>query len=220
MLQKFKIMSCAFIVALVLVLPSQAVAQNATSCKGWQCNIPGQVCPQGVPGASGADFVCGEDNKWRKIEVFDVQRVPAADQCKGWECNLEGQVCPPGAPGAGNDAYICSMSKWMELDAGGCAVAGLTPRLSQNVVQWGLCKETRTGIGDRWRGKGNGMWLRCVTVTNGSCDIWCEVKDIYSSFNRMIQGCDLYFSQEQSTATDAATTRCPNNMMNRGKTCK
>lgn len=197
MLQKFKIMSCAFIVALVLVLPSQAVAQNATSCKGWQCNIPGQVCPQGVPGASGADFVCGEDNKWRKIEVFDVQRVPAADQCKGWECNLEGQVCPPGAPGAGNDAYICSMSEWMELDAGGCTVAGLTPRLSQNVFQWELCDDSEKQYMNnpalrRRAGTGNGMWLRCVTASNGSCDLWCDVPDIYMPD---YDYCGIYFSK-------------------------
>jgi hypothetical protein len=39
MLQKFKITSYAFIVALLFVLPSQPVAENATSCKGWNGSI-------------------------------------------------------------------------------------------------------------------------------------------------------------------------------------
>jgi hypothetical protein len=66
MLQKFKITSYAFIVALLFVLPSQPVAENATSCKGWNCSIEGSVCPQVVPGASAGDFIC-TNSKWLKI---------------------------------------------------------------------------------------------------------------------------------------------------------
>ena len=64
MLQKFKITSCVVIVMLILVLPSLAHSvENATSCKGWNCRIEGQICPQGVPGASAGDFIC-TNSKW------------------------------------------------------------------------------------------------------------------------------------------------------------
>jgi hypothetical protein len=35
-----------------------AVAQVAKSCKGWSCDINGQYCPQGSPGAPSNSFVC------------------------------------------------------------------------------------------------------------------------------------------------------------------
>lgn len=60
MLQKFKITSCALIVGLVLVLPSQTIAESgyAKSCKGWNCSHDGQLCPQGAKGASDKSFIC------------------------------------------------------------------------------------------------------------------------------------------------------------------
>ena len=60
MLQKFKITSYALIVGLVLVLPSQTIAESgyAKSCKGWNCSHDGQLCPQGAKGASGKSFIC------------------------------------------------------------------------------------------------------------------------------------------------------------------
>jgi hypothetical protein len=33
-------------------------SQVATSCKGWSCNIDGEYCPQGVPGAANNSYVC------------------------------------------------------------------------------------------------------------------------------------------------------------------
>ena len=38
---------------------------NATSCKGWTCDINGQVCPQGTPGASDASYIC-QNGTWIK----------------------------------------------------------------------------------------------------------------------------------------------------------
>jgi len=60
MLQKFKITSYALIVGLVLVLPSQTIAESgyAKSCKGWNCSHDGQLCPQGAKGASDKSFIC------------------------------------------------------------------------------------------------------------------------------------------------------------------
>ena len=67
MFQKFKITFYSLIVLLVLVLPSQAVADSfAASCKGWNCSHEGQVCPQGAPGASDSSFIC-TNSKWEKL---------------------------------------------------------------------------------------------------------------------------------------------------------
>ena len=65
MLQKFKITFYALIVLLVLVLPSQADAVEfyADSCKGWNCSIEKQVCPQGAEGASDKSFICS-NSRW------------------------------------------------------------------------------------------------------------------------------------------------------------
>ena len=66
MIQKFKITFYSLIVLLVLVLPSQVVAQKwigniatgyADSCKGWGCAQEGLICPQGAPGASAGNFL-------------------------------------------------------------------------------------------------------------------------------------------------------------------
>lgn len=35
-----------------------ASSQVATSCKGWSCDIDGQYCPQGAPGAPNNSYVC------------------------------------------------------------------------------------------------------------------------------------------------------------------
>ena len=76
MFHQLKITSCAFIVALVpfLFLPLPTLAQMphpltpmASSCKGWECTIEGQVCFEGLPGASDASYVC-TDNKWEEFE--------------------------------------------------------------------------------------------------------------------------------------------------------
>ena len=38
---------------------------DATSCNGWDCEIEGQFCPQGVPGASTDSYTCS-NKKWVK----------------------------------------------------------------------------------------------------------------------------------------------------------
>ena len=60
MFQKFKITFYSLIVLLVLVLPSQTIAESgyAKSCKGWNCSHDGQLCPQGAKGASDKSFIC------------------------------------------------------------------------------------------------------------------------------------------------------------------
>jgi hypothetical protein len=105
MLQKFKIAFYAIIIGLVLVLPSQTIAESgyAESCKGWDCPYEGQVCPQGVPGASGGNYIC-KNSKWEPI---------LAESCKGWDCNHDGQLCPQGADGASGGNFICLKSKWV-----------------------------------------------------------------------------------------------------------
>ena len=40
---------------------------DATSCSGWDCNIEGQFCPKGVPGASAGNFLC-KDKKWMQVD--------------------------------------------------------------------------------------------------------------------------------------------------------
>jgi hypothetical protein len=37
--------------------------KDATSCRGWDCSIEGQICPQGVPGASEGDYQC-TNSRW------------------------------------------------------------------------------------------------------------------------------------------------------------
>ena len=37
---------------------------NATSCKGWDCKIYGQFCPQGVTGADDTGYLCSAVGKW------------------------------------------------------------------------------------------------------------------------------------------------------------
>jgi len=106
MFQKFKITFYSLIVLLVLVLPSQAVADSfAASCKGWDCSHEGEICPLGAPGAQDGTFICA-NSKWEPIE---------AESCKGWNCSHEGQVCPQGAPGASDSSFICTNSKWEKL---------------------------------------------------------------------------------------------------------
>ena len=117
MLEKFKIAFYALIVGLVLVLPSLAHSdEDATSCKGWNCNIEGQICPQGVPGASGGDFIC-TNSKW----------VEMAKSCKGWNCSIEGQICPKDVPGASAGDFICTNSKWVQIRRHGKQWPGRDP---------------------------------------------------------------------------------------------
>ena len=74
MLQKFKITSYALIVGLVLVLPSQTIAESgyAKSCKGWNCSHDGQLCPQGAKGASDRGYIC-ENSKWVRIIPYVIR---------------------------------------------------------------------------------------------------------------------------------------------------
>jgi hypothetical protein len=106
MLQKLKITSYALIVGLVLVSHSsaQTVIPDATSCAGWNCKIQGQICPQGVPGASAGNFIC-RNSKWAQM----------ATSCAGWNCKIQGQICPQGVPGASAEDFICKNSKWVKL---------------------------------------------------------------------------------------------------------
>lgn len=52
-----------------------AVITDATSCSGWDCEIEGQFCPMGVPGASAGNFLC-KDKKW--VKVAGRQAAPVA----------------------------------------------------------------------------------------------------------------------------------------------
>ena len=36
----------------------------AESCKGWECDNPGQLCGPGVPGAGTVRYICTEEGKW------------------------------------------------------------------------------------------------------------------------------------------------------------
>ena len=93
MLEKFKIAFYALIVGLVLVLPSLAHSdEDATSCKGWNCNIEGQICPQGVPGASAGDFIC-TNSKWGQIRRHGKQWPGRDPTCTGEYRHLNADVC-------------------------------------------------------------------------------------------------------------------------------
>ena len=73
MFHQLKITSFAIIVALVpfLFLSSPATGiEEAASCKGWACDIEGQVCPEGVPGASDASYMC-TNSKWVAMSASD-----------------------------------------------------------------------------------------------------------------------------------------------------
>jgi len=119
MLQKFKTAIYALIVGLVLVSHSSAQTgiPDATSCKGWNCSIEGQICPQGVPGASAGDFIC-TNSKW--VQMLDVpaqkpvDNIAKATSCRGFKCDIEGQICPQGVPGASSGDFICTNSKWVQ----------------------------------------------------------------------------------------------------------
>ena len=37
---------------------------SAESCKGWECDNPGQLCGPGVPGAGTVRYICTEEGKW------------------------------------------------------------------------------------------------------------------------------------------------------------
>ena len=58
---------------------------DATSCSGWDCNIEGQFCPKGVPGASAGNFLC-KDNKWMQVDSrptsLAAQASAATDEAK------------------------------------------------------------------------------------------------------------------------------------------
>ena len=47
----------------------------AEECKGYNCTIEGQICPKGVPGASGMNYLCQENDKgelkWKPCKAFD-----------------------------------------------------------------------------------------------------------------------------------------------------
>ena len=81
MFQKFKITFYALIVLLVLVLPSQAVAQKwignigtgyADSCAGQDCAQEGLICRQGTHGANDRSYICRK-SKWKKITCEDMR---------------------------------------------------------------------------------------------------------------------------------------------------
>jgi hypothetical protein len=80
---------------------------NATSCHGWACNIEGQVCPLGTPGASDGTYVC-QNGSWTKSS----SQIPNATSCHGWACSIENQVCPLGTPGASDGTYVCQNGSW------------------------------------------------------------------------------------------------------------
>ena len=44
-------------------LTQPAIPTNATNCYGWSCNIEGQLCPQGSPGASNGNYIC-QNGSW------------------------------------------------------------------------------------------------------------------------------------------------------------
>ena len=44
-------------------LTQPAIPPNATNCYGWSCNIEGQLCPQGSPGASNGNYIC-QNGSW------------------------------------------------------------------------------------------------------------------------------------------------------------
>ena len=50
--------------------------ENAESCKGYNCTIEGQICPKGVPGASGMSYLCQKNDKneleWKGCKAFDL----------------------------------------------------------------------------------------------------------------------------------------------------
>ena len=103
MLQKFKITSYALIVGLVLVLPSQTIAESgyAKSCKGWNCSHDGQLCPQGAKGASGTSYIC-YDSKWIPTtcdETYIEERLQRQlrNRSLSWDSTLKPWYC--GAPG-------------------------------------------------------------------------------------------------------------------------
>ena len=49
--------------------------ENAKSCKGFSCDIEGQICPKGAPGASGLNYLCQKNDKnklkWKACKAFN-----------------------------------------------------------------------------------------------------------------------------------------------------
>ena len=86
---------------------------DATSCSGWDCNIEGQFCPKGVPGASAGNFLC-KDKKWMQVDSRPTspaaQASAATDEAKvadaatqASQMHLDAQIAtnePTIAPGA------------------------------------------------------------------------------------------------------------------------
>ena len=83
MLQKLKVTSYALLILLLLVLPSQAIAESgfAKSCKGWNCTYEGQVCPQGVPGASAGNYIC-LNSKWVPTKCTERKIMDLYNSCR------------------------------------------------------------------------------------------------------------------------------------------
>ena len=147
MLQKLKVTSYALLILLLLVLPSQAIAESgfAKSCKGWNCTYEGQVCPQGVPGASAGNFIC-KNSKWEPT---------LAASCKGWNCTYDGQICPQGVPGASAGNYICLNSKWVPTKCTERKIMDLYNSCREIVVPYGGARSMHKCVQSIWLAPGS-----------------------------------------------------------------
>ena len=54
--------------------------ENAKSCKGHTCTIEGQICPKGVPGASGMSYLCQKNDK-NKLKWNYCSSIYLDDDC-------------------------------------------------------------------------------------------------------------------------------------------
>ena len=53
---------------------------KAKKCKGHTCTIEGQICPKGVPGASGMSYLCQKDDK-NKLKWNYCSSIYLDDDC-------------------------------------------------------------------------------------------------------------------------------------------
>ena len=113
---------------------------DATSCSGWDCNIEGQFCPKGVPGASTGNFLC-QDKKWMQVDSRPTS--PAAPPAAALAAALvAAPAAPPVAAPAAADQSLCvgkggitSKYNYQDLNNPGCC-DGKQPYSTRDGQKW------------------------------------------------------------------------------------
>ena len=138
-----------------------AVITDATSCSGWDCEIEGQFCPTGVPGASAGNFLC-KDKKWVKVvgrqaaqAAQATQTAQAAQAAPAAPAAQAVQAAPTTSPNNLNSGQVLSrttnsrsgINNPMEIDvAGNCKPGCIAPTgpfaNCKNITQEGQPKKS------------------------------------------------------------------------------